>query len=303
MLFGVGLDALMLLLVSGAAAALLAIHLLRKRNRKIWRELFLARQNLGALEKRVVCAHKEAVCAGVRKSCRLPLSLPSQNGEEILLWNYFGRKQAGFFVEVGAYDGFGFSNSYFFEAMGWTGVLVEPVPEFFEACRARRPFSQVIHAVAGDGACKDAAAVAVASGPVGIGTLSYTGQNPRQLARIEREGGRVRVVAVPRLSLDEILVGHEGEIDFVSIDVEGAEIDVLHGFDLGRYQPSVLVIEDNSGGTDASVASWLRERGYEERFRCEQNVFYARHEDIRTFGWALEAVSPERGTLAPELRL
>ena len=47
------------------------------------------------------------------------------------------------------------------------------------------------------------------------------------------------------LTLDEILAGAREPMDFVSIDVEGSELDVLGGFDLERFAPQVLIIEDN----------------------------------------------------------
>ena len=59
----------------------------------------------------------------------------------------------------------------------------------------------------------------------------------------------------------------------------------MQGFDLQRFRPRVLLIEDNSSGADASVKDWLRLRGYVERFRCEHNVFYTHKDDEGRFGW------------------
>jgi len=284
------LQALVILLVvtTGIAAAASAVHVLARRHRQIWQELFRLREQLRALRADLISVQKEAVRAGVHETTRLPVLLPSQDGEEIVLWNFFDRKKDGFFIDVGAYDGITFSNTYFFEALGWTGILIEPMPDFFDACRTRRPYSRVIHAALSDGAGKTETTLHVATGAkaAGLETLSFIGDNPLQLARIERAAGRVHSVTVPCRSLNEILADHKGSIDFVSIDVEGAELDVLRGFDVVRYRPRVLVVEDNSYGVDKRVGLWLGERGYEERLRCEHNVFYTRADDSRAFTFA-----------------
>ncbi len=94
--------------------------------------------------------------------------------------------------------------------------------------------------------------------------------------RIAREGGRTRVVDVPLRTLDDILGELATPIDFVSIDVEGAELDVLNGFDLARFQPRMLVIEQNTAEAGARIREHLAARGYAPVHQIEQNVFYAR---------------------------
>jgi hypothetical protein len=79
-------------------------------------------------------------------------SYRSQNGEDRWLDAHFGAKRAGFFVEVGAYDGVNLSNTYHFEQCGWTGVLVEPDPDMAERCRRDRPRSVTFQCAAGDSA-------------------------------------------------------------------------------------------------------------------------------------------------------
>ena len=59
---------------------------------------------------------------------KLPLKFQSQWCEDILLYNLFKKKPTGFYIEIGAFDGVRLSNTYFFECIGWTGLLVEPQP-------------------------------------------------------------------------------------------------------------------------------------------------------------------------------
>jgi FkbM family methyltransferase len=271
----------------GSTVGACALLVLTKKHRKIWQELFAIREQSRSLRADLILVRKDLVQATIRHPTRLPLLLPSQNGEELLLWNFFDGKREGFFIEVGAFDGVTFSNTYFFEAIGWTGLLIEPIPEFFGECRTRRPFSRVVHAALSDGVIATDVLLNVAYGEKGEGleALSFIKDNRYQLERIQRASGKVRTLTVPCRSLNELLVDHRGAIDFVIIDVEGAEIDVLRGFDLATYKPRVLVIEDNSGGQDKGVGRWLQQCKYMERYRCEHNVFYTRHDDDRVFSW------------------
>ena len=63
----------------------------------------------------------------------------SQNGEDFLLWGLFKGRTDGFYIEIGAFDGIHFSNSYFFEKHGWQGICVEAHPRYFPLCKNNRP--------------------------------------------------------------------------------------------------------------------------------------------------------------------
>lgn len=260
--------------------AILGLALLtRARNRELWKELSRLRVQLTSVRTAVVAERKERAMAAVRDLTRLPLRMPSQNGEDVLLWNFFERKTSGFYVDVGAHDGVFFSNTYFFEAIGWSGVLVEGVPEFARSAATSRPHSRVVHAAAGKRS--GIAKFTVAEGEGSVGALSSA--TPDRW-RIAREGGRTHEVEVPAMTLDEILRDVHGPIDFVSIDVEEGELEVLEGFDLARFGPRVLVIEDNSGRANGRVTAHLAGCGYVERLRVEQNVFYTRRDERREIG-------------------
>lgn len=59
----------------------------------------------------------------------------SQNGEDFLMWKLFDYIDTGFYIEVGAFDGIHFSNTYSFEKLGWKGICIEPHPKFFPYCK------------------------------------------------------------------------------------------------------------------------------------------------------------------------
>lgn len=72
----------------------------------------------------------------------------AQNGEDRWLDDFFGHKRECFFVEVGAFDGVNLSNTYHFEQIGWSGVLVESDPDKAASCRASRPASRAFQCAA-----------------------------------------------------------------------------------------------------------------------------------------------------------
>ena len=261
--------------------------LAQRSKRWLWGEIIALKQKLedsdAALTSVIVAGRKHATLEAVSNSLRLPALMPSQYGEDVLAYEFFGRKREGFFVEIGAFDGVALSNTYFLEALGWSGILVEPNPEHYDAIISRRPFSKVVHAACGRGA--DQVRFSVAKGNGGVSVLSYMGENRAQAARIAREGGIIEETLVPCLSLDEIMRGEDRQIDLLSIDVEGAEIQVLEGCNLKKLRPRAIIAEDNAGGGDTRVAEYLASLGYRRDFIWMHNHFYVECNDSRCFRW------------------
>ncbi len=172
--------------------------------------------------------------------------------------------RGGVFVEAGANDGISQSNTYFFERMrGWRGVLIEPVPELALACRRNRPRATVVNAalVADDRVrevtMRTANLMSIVEGAFGARDADQ--------AHIERavaaQGGPDRVtprtVTVPARTLTAVLIDAAiAHIDLLSLDVEGYELQVLQGLDLGRFRPRYILVEARSVATvDALLAS------------------------------------------------
>jgi FkbM family methyltransferase len=195
-----------------------------------------------ALRRRVYRSEAIEKLRGLGREPQLPMAFRSQFGEDLWLYDLFGGKTDGFFIEVGAFDGHTLSVSYAFEALGWTGLLVEPIPERAEQARARRPHSRVVNAAL---SCVGSAGTATFTYAPTHETLSYLVATPEHKETVRRgEAGAERQITVPLTTMNDVLGDHKGEIDFAVIDVEGGEISLLNGFDLEKYRPRVLMIED-----------------------------------------------------------
>lgn len=152
-------------------------------------------------------------------------------------------KGPGVFLEIGANDGFRQSNTYYLERFrGWRGVLVEPMPKLFAQCQRIRPKSQCFNR-----ACVATEATSSAT-MVDMDLMSLTlGQQDAAEEGRRLSGGHEITVKATTLSaiLDE---AGEPNIDFMSVDVEGAELSVLRGLDLDRHTPKFLLIETADPG-------------------------------------------------------
>ena len=95
-----------------------------------------------------------------------------------------------------------------------------------------------------------------------------------------------KVIRVPVRTLDSILeeAGSPAAFDFLSIDVEGHEIEVLQGFDLARWRPRLVMIEDHVA--DLSKHRYLNAAGYRIIRRYENNGWYVPRDSAVACRWA-----------------
>src|ERR1700737_4762288 len=99
---------------------------------------------------------------------------------------------------------------------------------------------------------------------------------PAQLKRMQREGGVIHEVTVPIRKLDDMLNEANVErIAFVTIDVEGHELQVLKGFDLERWKLRIVIVEDLSEGFDRVVPTYVAGYGYMPWRMTGCNIWYS----------------------------
>ena len=163
---------------------------------------------------------------------------------------FHGRKD-GFYVDVGAADPVNLSVTKWFYDLGWSGINIEPNKNLFERLAADRP--RDLNLECGVGAI---ASEALFFEPE-IGELSTFDRRTQASAQRSGMPGTTRTVAV--FPLTALLKRHRGQrhIDFLKIDVEGWEHEVLKGLDLGVHRPTVLLIEATIPRTRTpSYAKW-----------------------------------------------
>lgn len=204
----------------------------------------------------------------------------SQNGEDYLLWQLFDYKSNGFYVDIGAFDGVHLSNSFSFEQQRWKGICVEPHPRYFALCQQTRPLAHCVQAACvGDENIKSVEFYSEALGLLsGVIEDQESVQNKYQRRGLDFEG--FTKLTVPAITLNALLDQYalpSTEIDFISIDVEGFELEVLQGLDLSRYRPRVLLLEANSAEAERRLDEYLvQQNGYFKARQLSVNIFYVR---------------------------
>jgi FkbM family methyltransferase len=191
----------------------------------------------------------------------VPQQSYSQFGEDLLVLRYFSGKSDGFFIEVGANDPENLSQTLLLELHGWRGILVEPQSSCCERIRQLRPKAQLFQAACGAPEQRGKARLKLNS------SLS-------KLTSIDPAATPTGSEEVQIMTLDEILQqAGNPRIDFVSLDVEGFELQVLRGFDLGKHEPRLILIEDNFPNR-LKVHAHMKQHGYRLVKRTGCNNWY-----------------------------
>lgn len=231
-----------------------------------------------SLRKRVCLLETNEELRNAGKTPRFPVEFTSQYGEDCFLWELFRGKLDGFFIEVGAFDGYTFSVTYALEALGWSGLLIEPLPERFEAARTRRPGSRVVHGALGSGHGKAPASFTAVDGEA-TAMLSFLSTTPENFADIRASGAATRQVPVPVTTMNALLEDHRGPIDVAVIDVEGGEVELLKGFDLNKFRPRVLMVEEGIPSRTSSAMQYLAAFPYTPVAYAWVNRVYVRNDE------------------------
>jgi len=190
--------------------------------------------------------------------------LRTSAAEDRLVELFFRDEKMGIFVEVGANDPIRASQTWHLEQLGWSGVLVEPISQLCDCLREQRPRSQVIQAACGPPGHQETACLYVATALSRSTVTDSFAFVPNKVKRTE---------TVRMFKLDEIL--EQTGItrpDYVSIDVEGYQYEVLSGFSLSRYQPRLLVVEDHL--LDLKTHRLIEQQGYRLVKRVVRNNWY-----------------------------
>jgi FkbM family methyltransferase len=191
-------------------------------------------------------------------------SSKSQLRQDLFVLGQLGFKKNGYFVEFGATNGFELSNSYLLEKkFGWTGILAEPARGWHEELRQNRSASIETMCVWKE---------------TGV-ELSFIEVDDKELSTIQefaetdvhkdmREHSKM--YKVQTISLSDLLKKHNApkEIDYLSIDTEGSEFDILNAFEFDNYSFRVITCEHNYSPSRQKVFELLTKNGY--RRCCEE---------------------------------
>jgi FkbM family methyltransferase len=163
----------------------------------------------------------------------------SQEGEDLILNRYFEGKKNGFFIDVGAHHPIRFSNTYLFYRKGWRGINIDAMPGSMNEFNMIRIEDINIEQAIG---YQEAEATFHIFNEPALNTFDNTEAENVISSGMYKLKEKVSLSIKP---IGNVLDQHQinSSIDFMSIDVEGLDLDVLRGNNWEKYRPEVILIE------------------------------------------------------------
>jgi FkbM family methyltransferase len=195
----------------------------------------------------------------------------SQLGQDLWVLKNYGYKAGGYFVEFGASDGIMLSNTYLLETVfGWRGICVEPNPDMYAKLRNNRT---CVSSNACIGSTTGATVEFVLADE--YGGISDTLFTDHLAARRRAYASVGKKIQLKTVSLDDLL--HEQHaprrIDYLSVDTEGSEYEILRTFPFENWDIGCITIEHNFSDSREAIFELLSGHGY-ERTEAEWDDWY-----------------------------
>lgn len=196
----------------------------------------------------------------VRQMLSAQYTFSSQAGQDLVVDQILKQMRGGTFVDVGGYDGVTGSNTYFLETQrGWTGTLVEPVTAQFEKAQKARACPCIQVAIAASEG--EADFIEITEGYTQMSGLAAS-YDKTLLSTVRRDKRhKENVVQVKTQTLSGLL--HATGLvdpDFISLDIEGGEIDCLKAFPFADHKVKIWSIENNTG--TSAIKKLMEAEGY-----------------------------------------
>lgn len=176
----------------------------------------------------------------------------SQEGEDMVLRKEFQDKSTGFYIDIGAYHPQRYSNTYYFYLKGWRGINIDAMPGSMDVFKEKRP--------------KDINIEAAISNSTSL--LEYYNFNEPALNTFSPELAASRdglnnswitsKIQIQTYSLEEVLdkyLPSNIEIDFLDVDVEGFDFQVLASNNWSKYRPKLVLAEQTGTSIEENLST------------------------------------------------
>ncbi len=187
----------------------------------------------------------------------------SQEGEDLILKRIFEGQKTGLYVDVGAHHPKRFSNTYLFYKMGWRGINIDAMPGSMDEFKKIRPNDVNLEE-----------AVSAKKEKLKYYVFNEPALNTFSKQEVKKKNGRgnykvINEVILETITLSEILYNHlkvTDQIDFLNIDVEGLDLEVLRSLDWSLHYPKIILIEDLNYSiekfSESEIFNFLEPKGY-----------------------------------------
>jgi FkbM family methyltransferase len=202
----------------------------------------------------------------------------SQFGEDKYISSLFPNDYIGTCVEVGAYDGITLSNTLYFEKKGWSCLCIEPIPLQYGKCKSIR--KNAINCAISDSNKEDIPFYIYNINNNNESAMSSLEPDSRLIESHKDIINNVLEIKVKCRTLTSILdeAKFPNVIDFISIDTENTELDVLKGFDFSKYSVRYFIIENNFN--EPFCEDYLKKFGYVKKDRLGVNDIFEKSNKV-----------------------
>lgn len=201
-----------------------------------------------------------------------------QDGEDLILNRLLDGQARGFYVDVGAHHPVRFSNTYLFYRRGWRGINIDAMPRSMRKFERVRPRDINIEC-----------GVASSAGKLSYHRFNEPALNTFDVAEAKRKNvppyQLLNTVEVAVERLDALLARYlpiRQQIDFLSVDVEGKDEEVLRSNDWCLYRPRFILAEtlrtDMLNFGECPIVQYLRSVGYKPVGKAYNTAFFVRED-------------------------
>ena len=189
------------------------------------------------------------------------IKFKSQYDQDFLAYEYFNGKKNGFFIDIGAHNGEWINNTYIFEKLGWNGICVEADPDNFELLKKNRKCH--IYNFAIDSENSDSIKF-IKSKVDALNVLEkHCSDEHAKRIKSEAQINDLEYINIKSITFNDLMKNYHSEIkyiDFLSLDIEGGELDILKTIDFNTYSFGLLTIENNE--KENILIDFMKTKGY-----------------------------------------
>jgi len=222
-----------------------------------------------SLKNKLYSIYREYIAAYYTKSY-------SQEGEDLVLRRIFENEKEGFYVDIGAHHPMRFSNTYLFYKQGWRGINVDAMPG------SMRPFNRTrsrdINVEKPISSKKEVLKYYIFNEPALNGFSKDLSESRDGLKNQYKILDIKELETTTLKDLLENLLPQNQKINFMSVDVEGLDLEVLKSNDWSRYRPEIILVEILESSLDKihsnPIAKYLLSKKYIPYAKCVNTVFF-----------------------------
>jgi FkbM family methyltransferase len=199
--------------------------------------------------------------------------------DEILETHIFKGYRCGYFVNIGANDGKTIDNTlYFEETNGWNGINIEPIPETYQKLILNRPHCINLNCAIDteNGEAEFLCNKGYTEMISGLTKYYDYRHDMRRQAENHHYGSHTEKIMIPTRTLESIFDEYKiKEINFISIDVEGAEFSVIKSINFDKVFVDVIIFENNYPDVSIPIIEYLQNKGFLQLNREGMDIIMA----------------------------